>query len=171
MHGEDWTRRSALYTVTQPTSRSAAITIVLAPAAEGLIPTATLKSPSLFSFGQGRRTRCSSALAAQSPPPRSPGELPFGTGVAPRSQNAPAVRGKPKWRRAVAKWSVFEAGLRRLTLLSTLVPRTSVCACACAGARWGGCPVGTWTRRGSAQGDVIGCFFLYEAVGTTEVTE
>ena len=39
------------------------------------------------------------------------------------------------------------------------------------GARWGGCLVSARTRKGSAHGVVIGCFFLYEAVGTTEVTE
>lgn len=100
----------------QPKVRSAALTIVLAPAAEGRSLTATLKSPSLFSFGRRRRPRCSSALTAQSPPPRGPGELPFGSGVALRSQNAPAVRGKPKWRRAVSKWAVFKAGVRTLTV-------------------------------------------------------
>lgn len=107
----------------QPPIRSTALTIVLARAAEGLSLTATLKSPSLFSPSRGRRTRCSSALAAQSLPPRGFGELPFGTGVAPRSQNAPAVRGKPKWRGAVLKWAVFEASVRKLILPPTLVSK------------------------------------------------
>lgn len=108
---------------------SAALTIVSAPAAAELSPTATLKSPSLFGAGPGRRARCSSALAAQSPPLCGPGELPFGPGVAPRSQNAPVVRGKPKWRRAVTKWSVFEAGVRTHALLPSPRPQGVRCVC------------------------------------------
>lgn len=144
-----------------------------APAAAELSPTATLKSPSLFSAGPGRRARCPSALAAQSPPLCGPGELPFGLGVAPRSQNAPRVRGKPKWRRAAAKCSVFEAGVRTHTLLPDPRPQGIRCACVCArvcvcagfplGRVPGECP----DSRGSAHGDVIASVFLYEAVGTT----
>lgn len=134
--------------------------------------TATLKSPSLFGVGRRRRARCPSALAAQSPPPRGPAGLPFGRGGAARSQNAPAVRGKPKWRRAVAKRVVFKAGVGTLALTPVARPQDrGLCVLSVRGARRGGCPASARTRRGSAHGDVLGCFFLYEAVGTTEVTE
>lgn len=134
--------------------------------------TATLKSPSLFGVGRRRRARCPSALAAQSPPPRGPAGLPFGRGGAARSQNAPAVRGKPKWRRAVAKRAVFKAGVGTLALTPVARPQDrGLCVLPVRGARRGGCPASARTRRGSAHGDVLGCFFLYEAVGTTEVTE
>lgn len=133
-------------------SAGAPLTIVSAPAAAARSPTATLKSPSLFNAGPGRRAQCPSALlAAQSPPLCGPGELPFGLGVAPRSQKAPRVRGKPKWRRAVAKRSVFEAGVRTHTLLPNRRPQGIRCACA-QGSRWGGCPVSARTRGEAPTG-------------------
>lgn len=101
--------------------------------------------------GPGRRAPCPSALAALPAPPR-PGRAAVRPGDAPRSHNAPLLRGKPKWRRAAAKCSVSEAGVRTRALLPTLIPAEGfgVCACACAqGSRRGGRP-GSARTRGEA---------------------
>lgn len=137
-------------------NRSAAFTIVSALPAAAPGPTATLKSPSLFGAGPGRRAPCSSA---QAPPRRGPGELPFGLGEAPRSHNAPLVRGKPKWRRAVAKWSVSEAGVRTRVLLPSPGPQGIRCVRASAqGSRWGGCPVSARSRGEAPTGTRLPLF-------------